>query len=84
MHPDDMQDGVPSACQASDLDTRSCAAAMWSLAVFGGPLLFEMEMDALLEVLLPFFIALATIGEHRKQESLVLTQSNCACTGHFI
>ena len=32
------------------LDTRSTAKAVWSLAMLGGPVLFESEMDAALEV----------------------------------
>ena len=32
------------------LDSRSCAAAIWALSVFGGPVLYETEMDALLKV----------------------------------
>ena len=64
LHLDDMRDGVSTACQAPTLDARSCAAAVWSLAVFGGPLLFEAEMDALLEVLLSARMEHVVICEH--------------------
>ncbi len=84
LSPSDMWDDGASACQAPSLDTRSCAAAVWSLAVFGGPLLFEAEMDALLEVLLCPYNAPAIIGAMKHELHEFRYNSYRACTGHYI
>ena len=70
---------------ARSLDSRSCAAAIWSLSVFGGALLFEEQVDALLKVLpLPSDAALQSIAAcHRGGRTHALTGSRCA-VGHLV
>ena len=84
LHSNDVRDDDPSACEAPSLDARSSAAAVWSLAVFGGPLLFEADMDVLLEVLLSFQSAYATTGDIEHELHKFRYSSYRACTGHYI